>query len=201
MVSMNSRILWLIGMILAAVPTHAQLSPTVAQAEGPYYPVAKPVDRDHDLTMVAGQARGAQGEVMLLTGRVVTVSGAPVSGVIVGIWQTDHQGVYLHPGDPGYAGRDRAFQGYGESVTDAAGRYGFRPILPQLYGSRPRHVHVKVVRGGRQLLTTQFYFAGGDRISTDGVGGGADVPVLQLDHGSESGRPAMRASYDIVLGP
>jgi len=45
-------------------------------------------------------------------------------------------------------------------TVDANGRYSFRTIRPVSYGARAPHIHVKVKRGGRELLTTQVYVAG-----------------------------------------
>lgn len=104
----------------------------------------------------------AAGELLLIDGLLLTADGSPVAGAIVEIWQTDHQGVYLHPGDPGIAARDEAFQGYGESATDASGAWSFRTILPEIYGGRPRHIHAKVKIDGETALITQIYFSGGD---------------------------------------
>jgi len=135
---------------------------TPSQQEGPFYPVELPADRDADLTLVDGADGPATGEPLSLEGLLVTTDGAPVDGAVVEIWQTDHQGVYLHPGDPGIARRDEAFQGYGESVTDVSGAWSFRTILPEIYSGRPRHIHAKVKVHGETLLTTQIYFSGGD---------------------------------------
>lgn len=101
----------------------------------------------------------AAGEVILVTGQVLDLSGNPLPGAAVEIWQTDATGIYDHPGDGGTANRDRGFQFYGTSIADADGRYLFRTVQPGYYEPRPRHIHVKVKLDGRTLLTTQFYFA------------------------------------------
>jgi len=100
----------------------------------------------------------AAGEVILVTGQVLDLSGNPLPGAAVEFWQTDAAGIYDHPGDSGTANRDRGFQFYGTSIADADGRYLFRTVQPGYYEPRPRHIHVKVKLDGRTLLTTQFYF-------------------------------------------
>ncbi len=102
----------------------------------------------------------AQGDVVLLYGQVLEQSGAPLSNLAVEIWQTDAGGVYDHPNDPGTNNRDTTFQFYGTAVTDDAGWYAFRTILPGEYEPRPRHIHYKVKEGDETLLTSQFYFRG-----------------------------------------
>ncbi|MDX1438134.1 MAG: hypothetical protein R3335_15085, partial [Anaerolineales bacterium] len=99
---------------------------TPAQGEGPYYTVDKPADRDNDLTEVAGQSGPPAGQVLEFSGRVYGAAGLPVAGAVIEIWQTDNNGVYLHPNDPATGERDPNFQFYGEAVTDTGGRYWFR---------------------------------------------------------------------------
>ena len=182
-------------------PAGVPLPLTPAQTEGPYYPVEKPADRDNDLTRVAGQAGQAEGEVLLLQGRLLTENGQPIPGAVIEIWQTDANGIYLHPNDPGVANRDAAFQSYGEAVTAADGSYAFRTILPGFYGGRPEHIHVKVKLNGAELLTTQFYFGGDERLNSDSIAeqAGSSV-VMQLQPGTdELGNPVWTATQDIVL--
>ena len=176
---------------------------TPSQQEGPFYPVELPADRDADLTLVDGADGPATGEPLSLEGLLVTTDGAPVDGAVVEIWQTDHQGVYLHPGDPGIARRDEAFQGYGESVTDVSGAWSFRTILPEIYSGRPRHIHAKVKVHGETLLTTQIYFSGGD-IPQEGAvvldGSDTDALVVEAIRAStENGSGVLAAEHVIVL--
>ena len=98
------------------------------------------------------------GDIIILSGTVMDANGSSIADAVVEIWQTDNNGVYDHPNDPGTNGRERSFQFYGTSTTDADGRYSFRTLKPAAYGSRPPHIHVKVKLNGTTLLTTQFYF-------------------------------------------
>ena len=61
----------------------------------------KPADHDNNLVDFAGAAMAPVGEVLALAGVVYDANGQPVEGAVVEIWQTDHNGVYLHPDDPG----------------------------------------------------------------------------------------------------
>jgi len=168
---------------------------TPAQQEGPYYPVNKPQDRDNDLVELAGAAGTPAGQVVEFTGRVYDAQGMPLEGITIEIWQTDESGVYLHPNDPGTAGRDPNFQFYGEAVTDAGGNYRFRTILPGRYEPRPRHIHVKIKLDGRELLTTQFYFA--DEIT---LPGDEAALLIDLEAGQDAaGNPVWVGQRDIVL--
>ena len=177
---------------------------TPAQGEGPYYPVAKLADQDNDLTRVNDGAVAA-GDILLLNGRVFDRNGYPVAGAVVEIWQTDAQGVYLHPNDPGFANLDPNFQGYGEAITAVDGSYQFRTILPGLYEPRPRHIHFKVKLDGVEWLTSQLYFVGDDRLGTDGLAAAAGTELamltLQLQPGTDNdGNPVQTAEGNIILG-
>ena len=142
-------------------PTEA---PTVAPSPEPTVtsePTSEPTPQPTGLEALAAafpDAPQAAGEVILLTGKVLDSNGDPIEGASVEIWQTDAKGVYDHPGDSSTASRDRDFQFYGHSVTDATGAYLFRTIMPGEYEPRPRHIHVKVKIDGAEALTTQFYF-------------------------------------------
>jgi protocatechuate 3,4-dioxygenase beta subunit len=181
-----------------------QLEPTPAQAEGPFYPVAKPDDRDNDLTVVRGTAGPAQGDVLELSGRVVAPDGRPVPGAVIEIWQVDATGAYLHPDDPGVGERDPRFQGYGEDTADELGRWTFRTLDPVHYETRPRHIHMRVLVDGAPALTTQVYFTGDPFLQSDGLAAAAgdDLGLLVVEPASappEGGRAVHRADHRIVL--
>lgn len=146
-------------------PVQQQDTATPAQAQATGQPNAVPGDQDAGepapIPALAAAFPGspqADGEVIFVTGKVFDVQGNPLPGAVVEIWQTDAQGIYDHPGDPGTAGRDTSFQFYGQSVAAEDGTYLFRTVMPGRYEPRPRHIHVKVKLDGAAALTTQFYF-------------------------------------------
>src|SRR2546426_799827 len=53
---------------------------TPEQVMGPFYPVLKPLDRDWDLTRIAGKRGHSQGQIIHLMGRVLNSKGEPVRG-------------------------------------------------------------------------------------------------------------------------
>jgi len=160
-----------VGAALLASP-RAFASPLVAtpaQTEGPFYPAGFPADSDSDLVQVRGHATRAMGTVLHLQGRVLDVSGKPLEGALVEIWQCDAQGLYDHPRQSGRERRDAAFQGYGKVRTDAANTYRFRTLKPVAYAGRSPHIHLKVATADGRRLTTQFYLAGDPQNDRDFV--------------------------------
>jgi protocatechuate 3,4-dioxygenase beta subunit len=132
------------------VRAETRLKRTPGQVLGPFYPVTKPIDQDADLVMVQGKPGRAQGQVIHVTGRVVTAEGKPAQGARLEIWQANTHGRYAHPSDPNPAPLDPNFEGFAVLVTDAEGRYRFRTIKPGPYPTesddrwRPPHIHYEV---------------------------------------------------------
>jgi protocatechuate 3,4-dioxygenase beta subunit len=145
-----------------------RLTATARQTEGPFYPDQLPLDQDNNLVNIAGHATQAAGEATDLTGRILDLDGKPLRGVTIAIWQVDHNGHYIHSGDAG-AGNDPHFQGFGRFETGQSGEYRFRTIKPVPYPGRTPHIHFKLSKGGRELLTTQLYVLGHPLNVRDGV--------------------------------
>jgi protocatechuate 3,4-dioxygenase beta subunit len=195
--------------VLIAAPALVRatvLVPTPAQTEGPFYPVAIPADADSDLVAVRGAPGQARGVIVHLGGRVLDVSGRPVAGAQVEIWQCDAQGLYDHPGQSGLARRDTSFQGFGRSIATAEGGYRFRTIRPVAYVGRTPHIHFRVIAPGGRRLTTQMYVAGEPGNERDFVLRSIRderqrrqiLVVLSPASGQEPG--ALAGTFDIVLG-
>jgi len=176
------------------------------QTEGPFYPRELPLDKDNDLLIINKSLTPAVGAVTHLTGRILDARGNPVKGAVIEIWQVDNHGVYLHSGSDNFGGRDKNFQGWGRFETGSSGEYRFRTIKPVAYPGRTPHIHVKVKKGERELLTTQCYVKGEARNAGDGVLRSIRDPrqraSLQAEFaplaGSKIGELAAR--FDIVLG-
>lgn len=180
------------------------LMTTPVQTEGPFFPDKLPLDQDNDLTMIAGHQAPAAGDMTDLTGRILDLNGKPLAGVTIEIWQVDHNGHYIHSADAG-AGNDANFQGYGRFETGQGGQYRFKTIKPVEYPGRAPHIHVRLRKGGRELLTTQLYVQGHPLNERDGILRGIRdsrqraslmVPFLP---GKER-RGELAARFDIVLG-
>jgi protocatechuate 3,4-dioxygenase beta subunit len=179
---------------------------TPPQTEGPFYPRTLPLDTDNDLLIVNDAITPAAGEITHLSGRVLSESGSPLRNVVVEIWQADNHGVYLHPGSEGQGRRDANFQGFGRFETGSTGEYRFRTIKPVPYPGRTPHIHVKIKKGDRELLTTQCYVSGHAGNDGDGVlrriRDGRQRESVIVDFAPLPGSPIgeLAARFDIVLG-
>jgi protocatechuate 3,4-dioxygenase beta subunit len=184
----------------------AELARTPAMTEGPFYPDKLPLDTDNDLIIVNNSITPAVGEITHLTGRVLSSNGDPVEGAVVEIWQVDANGAYLHSRSGNAANRDKNFQGFGKCTTGDKGEYKFRTIKPVPYPGRTPHIHVKVKKNGRELLTTQLFIYGHPQNDRDGIlrgaGGPLDRELVLVDFNpiKESKIGELSARFDIVLG-
>jgi protocatechuate 3,4-dioxygenase beta subunit len=178
---------------------------TPRQTEGPFYPDHLPLDTDNDLIIVNDALTPAVGEITHLSGRILDGRGDPIRNALVEIWQTDHNGVYLHSRDT-HAKRDPNFQGFGRFLTASSGEYYFRTIKPVLYPGRTRHIHYAIKLKGQDKWTTQCYVKGESHNESDGVY--RDIKdakareAVTIDFAPLKGSKAgeLAAKFDIVLG-
>jgi len=182
------------------------LTLTPRQTEGPFYPTKLPLDTDNDLLILNDSLTPAVGDVTWLSGRILDAKGEPIRNAVVEIWQCDANGVYLHTGSANGAKRDSHFQGFGRFLTGSTGEYLFRTIKPVPYPGRTPHIHYKVKRGGKELLTTQCYIKGHPQNDNDRVLNGVRdmkarnsliVPFVPL---KDSRAGELAARFDIVMG-
>ena len=182
------------------------LSATPQLTEGPYYPDHLPLDTDNDLVIINNSITPAVGQITHLTGRVLDSGGSPIKDAVVEIWQSDPHGAYIHSRSPKQAALDRNFQGFGKFETVSNGEYRFRTVKPGLYDGRTRHIHFKVKKGGRELLTSQIFFRGEPLNANDMVLGGLRDPfdrelvMADLKPVPASKTGEITARFDIVVG-
>jgi len=193
------------GLGLSRLVPAATLPATPAQTAGPFYPLTLPVDSDNDLIHVAGREGSAKGTVTQVSGRILDRDGQRVSGARVEIWQCDASGRYHYVQDTRTGPpADENFQGYGQTLTDAAGVYSFRTIRPVAYPGRTPHIHFAVSAPGVPRFITQMYVAGEPQNEHDGVLMSVRDPVARarlivpLHPAAEP--DALAGTFDIVLG-
>ncbi|MEW4490850.1 protocatechuate 3,4-dioxygenase [Thalassoglobus sp. JC818] len=183
-----------------------ELIQTPKMTEGPFYPDKLPLDTDNDLLVLNNSITPAVGEIVHLTGKVMTPSGSPLRNAFVEIWQVDNNGVYLHSGSDNGTNRDTNFQGYGRFLTDSTGRYYFRTVKPVPYPGRTPHIHVAVSRNGKRELTTQLLINGHPQNQQDGLFRAIRDPfqresiLVDFNPIPDSTIGELSANFDLVLG-
>ena len=183
-----------------------ELVRTPRQTEGPFYPNKLPLDTDNDLLIINEAITPAVGEVTHLGGKILDGKGNPVRNALVEIWQVDAKAVYLHTADSGKKKRDQNFQGFGRFLTGSSGEYYFRTIKPVAYPGRTPHIHFKIKREGKELLTTQCYVKGEPQNEKDGIYRGIkdakqrESVTIDFAPLKESRAGELTATFDIVLG-
>jgi protocatechuate 3,4-dioxygenase beta subunit len=183
-----------------------ELVRTPSQTEGPFYPDHLPLDTDNDLLIINDTITPAVGEVTHLSGRILDAKGDPIRNALVEIWQVDGNGSYIHSRDPNKAKHDDHFQGFGRFLTGSSGEYYFRTIKPVPYPGRTPHIHFKVRKGEKELLTTQCYVKGESRNERDGIyrslrdPKARDAVTIDFAPIKDSRIGELTAKFDIVLG-
>jgi protocatechuate 3,4-dioxygenase beta subunit len=138
-----------------------ELTRTPTTNEGPFYPTKLPLDTDNDLLIINDATTPAVGEVTHLSGRLLDAKGDPIRNAMIEIWQCDKDGTYLKQFTRDQAEFDTHFQGYGRFLTSSTGEYYFRTIKPVPYQGRPAaHIHARVWKGSKKLLTTECFIKG-----------------------------------------
>ena len=175
--------------------------PTPWHTIGPFFPRAFFREGDNDLTRGA-----AQGERILIRGRVLEQDGRPCVNAVLEAWQADATGRFAHPLDPEAAAADPGFLGWGRAWTDAEGRYLFHTVRPGGYldaaGPRAPHVNLTVLGSGIMgRLQTTIFFPGQAANEADPVL--LSLPpalrgrLVAAPNGVENGVPAFH--FDLLL--
>lgn len=123
---------------------------------GPFFP-REFSDGNEDLTRRDGQT--AQGQHLILSGRVLELDAKPTRNMVVEIWQADAKGIFRHSLDPRCSQADPGFWNWGRARTDTEGWYRFKTILPGTPEGRAPHINCAILGIGltRRLVTTIFF--------------------------------------------
>ncbi|HEX7053870.1 MAG TPA: protocatechuate 3,4-dioxygenase subunit alpha [Burkholderiales bacterium] len=167
------------------------LRATTSQTIGPYLRIGLEWMVIEDLAPA-----GVAGERVRIEGRVLDGDGQPVNDAAVEIWQANSHGRYASPEDRQDKPLERAFRGYGRSLTDDAGAFRFRTIKPGRVPApdgrlQAPHLLVTVfMRGLLKQLVTRMYFP-------DEAANGED-PVLALVPAERRGTLIARRRGDVL---
>lgn len=208
-----------LGLSTLVVRLGERLAPeaTPATVLGPFHiEGSPPVPYGFDMSA------GAEGTPLYVTGRVLSLDGTPLPGVVLDVWQADAEGAYEAQLPEVDEARLRA-----KYRTREDGTYCVRTIAPVGYpipmdgpvGAllgrtaishfRPAHIHFLLDRPGHERLVTHLFRAGSPHLDTDVVFGTEDRLVVEFAErpagpapdGTTSGTPYLHAAFDFVLQP
>jgi protocatechuate 3,4-dioxygenase beta subunit len=129
-----------------------------------------------DLTQAPGGGE-AQGQRIVVSGRMLDENARPVRNMLLEIWQANASGRYFHRLDQHDAPLDPNFTGVGQTLTDDKGHYRFVTIHPGCYpwgnhynAWRPAHIHFSLFGPCvATRLVTQMYFPGDPMLEYDPI--------------------------------
>ena len=206
-----------VSMLVDCINHRVSGEATPTTVTGPFHVHGSP-----NLPDGADIAKGAPGELCYVAGSVRSVSGKPIDGATLDIWQADGDGQY----DAEHGTDDPCMRGLFKS--DANGDFVVQTVLPVPYsipmdGSvgeimartnispmRPSHIHFLIDAPGHQRLITHVFKKSCPYIATDVVYG-VKAPLIAefklMPSGSEtptgaiSNQPFWLLEYDFVLEP
>lgn len=143
--------------------------PTPEDIAGPFLPLH--YQGDADLTRVAGRRERAQGEPILIRGRVTDDRCRPLPAARLEIWQANTFGRYADERDHSGRPLDPGFQGSALLRAGGDARYSILSVKPGSYRGttdmRAPHVHFRISAAGCHDDIVQMYFAGEALNATD----------------------------------
>ena len=198
-----------ISMLVETINNRKTAGATESTVLGPFHMVTSPRRELGDSIDLVGT-----GSACVVTGRVLSVGGAPLPGAELDVWQADDHGFY----DVQQPSVQPQANGRGLFTADADGAFWFRTVLPCHYpiptdgpvGTlleatkrhpyRPAHIHFIVTAPGHRPLTTHIFVAGSAYIESDAVFAVKKSLITEFTPADGPDRPA-RANFDIVLQP
>jgi hydroxyquinol 1,2-dioxygenase len=210
-----------LSMLVTTQNNRKPVECTEATVLGPFFVMGAPEYRNGD-----DISNGAAGLPCFVTGSVRGLSGEPVAGASLEVWQSDEDGYYdVQYGDP--QDPNVAYQGRGRLQTLPDGRFHFRSILAEAYPIphdgpvgrmldalgrhpwRPAHLHFWIKAPGYEPLITHVFRNGDKYLDSDAVFGVRSTLVVDwIQHppgvapdGTTMDTPFNTLNYDFVLNP
>jgi len=137
-----------------AIP-QCKLTPEIWSYKQPDFEFAK----SNDLTKTyAGSSERANGQMIILKGRVLDSSCVPIGDATVEIWQPNWLGIYQNESKD-YAKFDKNFLGSGSMITSNLGHFFFTTIMPKSANGRAPHIITHIRHRDFADFETQLFFA------------------------------------------
>jgi hydroxyquinol 1,2-dioxygenase len=205
-----------LGLSMLVVQMNHRLDPdaTPNTVLGPFH-----IDGSPPLPFGADMSDGVAGTPLFVHGTVRDLSGAPVGGALLDVWQADGDGMYeaqlevdearlrakySSREDGSYCVRTVAPLGYAIPMD---GPVGELVGATQISHFRPAHVHFLIDVPGYEPLITHLFQEGAEYLDSDVVFGTKEELVVAFERrepgptpdGGAIDRPWLSAEYDFVL--
>ena len=190
-----------VSMLVDAVNHKLPEGATETTVLGPFYADSAPrFEQGADIT------GGMEGESLYVDVAVKSVSGQPLPGATVDVWQSDSEGFY----DVQRVDRGEGAKLRGQLTADDEGRVRFWSILPTAYPIpydgpvgelltatrrhpwRPAHLHFMIAADGFETLVTHLFVEGDPYLASDAVFGVKDSLIQAFPRHEPSAAPEGR---------
>ena len=208
-----------LGLSMLVVQMNHRLDPaaTPATVLGPFH-----IEGSPELPYGGDMSDGLPGVPLYVHGTVRDLSGNPVAGAVLDVWQADDEGVYeaqlaevdearlrakyTAREDGGYCVRTIAPKGY---TIPMDGPVGALISQTDISHYRPAHIHFLLAVPGYEPLITHLFQEGAEYLDSDVVFGTKQELVVRFEHhgpgptpdGGTAEVPWAEARYDFVLQP
>lgn len=164
--------LYLIGLIMstltlppmASAEPHCTPTKRVATSN---YPGKARIPTTNNLLQPTGKAEPADGQRLILMGRVVDSRCIPIPEANVELWQNNPYGRWLLAGQVDIARASPAFAGAGRTYTGMDGRFTFITAFPGPIGKRAPYLSLRVDARNQGSISTALFFNGDVRNDKD----------------------------------
>jgi hydroxyquinol 1,2-dioxygenase len=204
-----------VSMLVDAINHRRPGGATPSTVEGPFH-----VPNAPEIADGGDMAQGAPGVLCFVTGKVRGLSGEPIAGAELDLWQTDGEGLYEDQ-----RGTDGPWM-RGLYRTRPDGSYLIRTVAPISYTipmdgtigelmnrttishMRPAHIHFAIQAPGYHGLVTHLFRAGDEYIETDVVYGVKEPLIVTFKEmpagakapsGEVMDQPFCVVNFDFVL--
>jgi len=203
-----------VSMLVDGINHRQPSEATPSTVEGPFHVANAP-------TMADGgdMAQGAPGVPCFVMGKVRGLSGEPIAGAVLDLWQTDGEGLYEDQRDtqgPWMRGLYRT-QADGSFLIRTVAPIGYTIPMDGTVGElmtrtnishmRPAHIHFAVSAPGHEQLVTHLFRKGDEYIESDVVYAVKEPLIVEFiekpagkaPSGETLSTPFFEAHYDFVL--
>ncbi len=179
------------SMLVDAINHRFATGATESTVTGPFLATAQEVPNG---TAIASGSEWERGEKVLLRGRVLDVSGQPIKGAKINLWQTDDLGLYDSQDD-----NQPDVNLRGILLADDDGVYWCKTVKPlgyqvptdgpvgellracERHAERPAHIHCLVTAPGYRKLVTHVFVAGDKYLAEDATFGVKDSLIAEFN--------------------